>query len=282
MSLPPTSNGDRAWLRMETPGIAERLGDIHYVLFDFDGTLSLLRQGWEGVMVPLMVEMIGGGQPPSPAIEEEVRAYVDRSTGILTIKQMEWLVEAVQRHGLAGIARTAAEYKRIYLGRLEERVKDRRQAVMDGRVQPEDWMLSGAADFVRALAARGARLYLASGSDHADVEREAGVLGLASYFNGGIYGALDGDESHGKEKVIQAILDDHGLFGSQLLVVGDGPVEIREAVSRQAIALGVASDEIARSGWNAHKVERLAAAGADLLVADFSQTERLVAALLGS
>jgi len=273
---------DRGWLRLEKPGIQERLGQIRHVLFDFDGTLSLLRQGWEGVMIPLMVEMITRGAAPAPEIDAEVRDYVDRSTGILTIKQMEWLVEAVRRHGLAGEPETAAAYKRIYLGRLEERVKNRRQAVMAGLVKPEEWMLSGAADFVRALAERGARLYLASGSDHADVEREAGVLGLRAYFNGGIYGALDEDESHGKERVIQAILDDHRLGGDQLLVVGDGPVEIREAISRRAIALGVASDEIARSGWNAHKVERLVAAGADLLVADFSQSDRLVAALLGS
>ncbi len=282
MSLAPNDKEDPGWLRIQTPGILERLGDIRHVLFDFDGTLSLLRQGWEGVMVPLMVEMICGGGPPSPEIESEVRDYVDRSTGILTIKQMEWLAEAVRRHGLAGAAKTAAEYKRIYLGMLDERVKNRRQAVMDGLAQPEEWMLAGAADFVRTLAARGVRLYLASGSDHADVEREAGVLGLRSYFNGGIYGALDEDESHGKEKVIQAILDDHKLFGDQLLVVGDGPVEIREAISRRAIALGVASDEIARSGWNAHKVERLVAAGADLLVPDFSQADRLVTALLVS
>ena len=36
-----------------------------HALFDFDGTLSLIRSGWMGVMVPMMVEVLaesyGGG-----------------------------------------------------------------------------------------------------------------------------------------------------------------------------------------------------------------------------
>jgi hypothetical protein len=30
---------------------------VGHVLFDFDGTLSLIRQGWPEVMVPMFVEM---------------------------------------------------------------------------------------------------------------------------------------------------------------------------------------------------------------------------------
>ncbi len=32
--------------------------EISHVLFDFDGTLSLIRQGWPEVMVPMFVEML--------------------------------------------------------------------------------------------------------------------------------------------------------------------------------------------------------------------------------
>jgi phosphoglycolate phosphatase-like HAD superfamily hydrolase len=195
---------------------------------------------------------------------------------------MEWLAEAVGHYNPGVEPKTAAGYKKIYLARLEQRIQGRRRAVEDGLEPAETHMVTGALDFVRGLAGRGAVLYLASGSDHADVAREAAVLGLAPYFTGGIYGALDGDETHAKERVIQGILDDHHLAGRELLVVGDGPVEIREAVSRQAIALGVASDEVARSGWNEHKTERLVSAGADLLVADFSQAGQLVEILMGA
>ena len=33
-------------------------GRFKAVLFDFDGTLSLLREGWPRVMVPMMVEAL--------------------------------------------------------------------------------------------------------------------------------------------------------------------------------------------------------------------------------
>jgi phosphoglycolate phosphatase-like HAD superfamily hydrolase len=101
------------------------------------------------------------------------------------------------------------------------------------------------------------------------------LLGLERCFNGRIYGALDLAETNDKEKVIQRILDEHKLAGNELLVAGDGPVEIREAKRRKAIALGVASDEVNREGWNPKKVERLVKAGADFLVGDFSHTQEL-------
>lgn len=33
-------------------------GQIRSVLFDLDGTLSLIREGWQGVMIPMMVEIL--------------------------------------------------------------------------------------------------------------------------------------------------------------------------------------------------------------------------------
>ena len=39
------------------PAFRPRRG-IGHVLLDFDGTLSLIRQGWPEVMVPMFVEML--------------------------------------------------------------------------------------------------------------------------------------------------------------------------------------------------------------------------------
>ena len=131
----------------------------------------------------------------------------------------------------------------------------------------EDYLIEGSHEFIRGLAEKGITMYIASGSDHEGVVREASALGIAAYFQGGIYGALDVSESNGKERVIQRILDDHHLAGINLLVVGDGPVEIIEGRQRGSVSLGVASDEVVRKGWNEHKMERLTRAGADLLSA---------------
>ncbi len=232
-------------------------------------------------MIPLMIESICDGHPVPPGIEAEVADYVDRSTGILTIKQMAWLEEAVQRYGLAAAPQSARAYKRIYNERLLGPVR-RRLAQLDGSQGARDALsIAGARPFVRRLHSQGVSLYLASGSDHAYVLEEAEALDVASVFEGRIYGAMDDTEAYSKERIIERILADHSLAGEELLVVGDGPVEIRHAREHGALALGVAADEERRQGLSSRKRERLLAAGADLIVTDFLHHEALVALLVG-
>jgi phosphoglycolate phosphatase len=231
--------------------------------------------------------MICDGNSPPTEIEREVADYVDYSTGIVTIEQMQWLAEAVRRHGIARRPLSASEYKQIYIERLMvgvQRRLDRLNPDLTGLADlsglQDGMMVAGARSFLEALVARGLHLYVASGTDHPYMLNEARSLGVAGFFEGGLYGAIDEDEAHRKERIIERILDAHDLHGDELLVVGDGPVEIREAVSRQALALGVASDEVARSGWNPAKVLRLARAGAHFLVPDLSRGEELAAWLI--
>jgi len=264
------------WIEVLNPHVESRLGNIKYALIDFDGTVSVIRQGWEDVMIPMMIEMICDARPPTREIEKEVREYVDYSTGILTIKQMEWLAEAVRRYGIAKHPKSAHEYKRIYNERLLVRVENRLERLMKGELNPDDLMIMGSRNFIDELHRRNVVMYLASGTDHEYVMREAEALRITQYFDGGVYGALDNMEAHGKEKIIQRILDENNLRGDELLVVGDGPVEIRNAKSRDAIALGVATDEVKRHGLNRHKRNRLIAAGADLIVPDFTRYNDLI------
>lgn len=264
------------WLKVLNPGVLERLGHIRHALFDFDGTLSVLRQGWEDVMVPLMAAAICGDSPPDPAVAAEVRAYVDASTGILTIRQMEWLVAAVRRRRPEQKAPSAAAYKALYLRRLSDKIRHRIEALLDGTAHPHDRLICGAPGFLQGLQQRGVTLYLCSGTDHADVFNEARALGLLPFFTGGVFGALDEADTNDKAAIIRRILASNRLQGEALLVVGDGPVELRAAVSAGAIALGVASDEVIRSGWNERKLRRLTQAGADLLVPDFLHYQGLL------
>jgi len=269
------------WLEVVNP--SARLGRVRHALFDFDGTISVIRQGWENIMIPLMVEMICDAHPPTPEIESEVTEYVDHSTGILTIKQMQWLEEAVRRHGLARAPKSAREYKRIYNERLLHPVRQR-LSQMDGSRDLDEHhrlfgrdglMIAGARAFLQALVERGVTLYLASGTDHIYVLQEAAALDVQGFFGEHIYGARDDTEAYTKERIIQRILDDHGLRGEELLVVGDGPVEIRHAKAWGALGLGVAADEEQRQGLNPRKRQRLLAAGADLIVTDLSHHREL-------
>jgi phosphoglycolate phosphatase-like HAD superfamily hydrolase len=264
------------WIEILNLEVRSKVGRIKYALIDFDGTISVIRQGWEDVMIPLMIEMICEGNPPTPEIEKEVRDYVDYSTGILTIKQMEWLAEAVRRYGIAKNPKSPYEYKQIYNQRMLLLVEQRLKKLRSGMLNPDDLMIMGSRNFLEELCKHGVTMYLASGTDHEHVLREASALRITQYFKGGIYGALDHTEAHTKERIIQKILDENDLRGNELLVVGDGPVEIRNAKSRGAIALGVASDEVRRYGLNPHKRFRLINAGADLIIPDFTRTSDLI------
>ena len=274
MNNPPTPSAEYPWLEIVHPDVQP--GQVHYALFYFDGTLSVIRHGWEKIMIAVMVESICEDLPPTPEIETEVAQYVDRSTGILTIRQMKWLEEAVRRYGFAHLRRTAAEYKRIYNERLLQPVS-RRLALLDGNdAAREAWMVAGARDFLERLVARGVKLFLASGTDQEYVEREADALGIRDYFDGYIFGAKGDSESDSKEMVIQRILSEQRLQGEELLVVGDGPVEIQYARKASAVALGVAADEVKRSGLDPRKRQRLLNAGADWIISDFLHSAELV------
>lgn len=263
-----------AWIKIINPYAV--LGHVRHALFDFDGTISVIRRGWEKIMVPMMVEMICGENSPSLAIRKEVEDYVDLSTGILTIKQMQWLVQAVERYGFTRQPLTAYAYKRLYNKRLLQPVQQRILQMDSSQSARDRLMVPGARTFLQALHNQGVKLYLASGTDHEYVIEEARILGVSEYFEPHIYGALDDTAAYTKERIIQDIIKANDLRGEELVVIGDGPVEILHAKAHGALALGVAADEDKRQGFNVKKVQRLKEAGADLIIADFEQHKELL------
>lgn len=259
-----------------------RIGRFRHALLDFDGTISVIREGWERVMMPLMIERIAGDEgDPDGAIRREVERYVDQSTGLQTILQMDWLAQAVARRRGADEALSAEAYKALYNERLLHSVRERLERLERGEVPREEMMIAGAEAFVRGLAERGVRLYVASGTDVEDVRHEAAALGVADYFQGRIFGAVGDIRVEAKRLVLKRIFQEHGLSGSAVVTFGDGPVEMRQTRKRDGVAVGVASDEVRRFGLNPAKRSRLIRAGADLLVPDFSQHQRLLAVLFG-
>ncbi len=251
-----------------------RMG-IEAVLFDFDGTISTLRQGWETVMQPLMIEMISGPHPPDDNLVREVDEYIDESTGIQTIFQMQWLAEAVKRYRRNPEVRDPWWYKAEYNRRLMNMIENRIKALVEGSSRPEDYMICGVKDFLEALCERGIKLFVASGTDHPDVVREVKALALYHYF-AEIAGAPLGRASCSKEWVLRKLIDQHGFRGHQLLVVGDGKVEIGLGREAGAVTLGAATDEVGRRGVNEVKRRRLIKAGAHAIVGDFLCYERIL------
>ena len=260
------------------------LGKIKHAVFDHDGTISTLRQGWELIMAPVMIKAILGDQfdTADESLYQKVRHrvldYIDKSTGIQTIVQMEALVEMVEEFGLvpAEKIRDKFGYKEIYNDALMEQVNERIEKFTRGELDINDYTVKGSLEFVKALKQKGVTLYLASGTDRQDVVNESKALGYGDLFDGGIYGSVGDISKYSKKMVIEKIMTDNKLQGPELAVFGDGPVEIRECVKREGIAVGVASDEIRRHGLNVEKRIRLIKAGAHIIIPDFSQHSKLI------
>ncbi len=255
-------------------------GGVRHALFDFDGTLSLIRQGWQQVMIPLMVEVLSATREHEPVsdLTDVVTEFVAQTTGKQTIYQMIGLRDMVVERG--GEALEPAAYKRVYLDRLWARIHERVERLERGQVPPQQLTVAGAEDILLRLTGLGVTCYLASGTDAPYVIREAQALGLAHYFEGRIYGALENYENYSKAMVIERILTENGLQGPELATFGDGFVEIEETVKAGGTAVGVATDEERGGGrideW---KRERLIRAGAHIIVPDFCAADDILALL---
>jgi phosphoglycolate phosphatase-like HAD superfamily hydrolase len=258
-------------------------GGYRIALFDFDGTLSLIRRNWPAIMIPMMVDELARLETGESreALAATVEDYVMRLNGKQTIYQMMQLADEVRRRG--GVPAEPLEYKRRYHDLLWVQIEDRVAGLKAGRLDPDEYVVPGSHAFLKRLADAGLTLYLASGTDLNYVRDEVAALKLESFFGDRIFGALDDYKQFSKAQVIKRIgekLREMGAPPSALLSFGDGFVEIEETKRAGGTAVGVASEEETRRGVNAWKRDRLVRAGADVITGDYRRSDEL-AKLLG-
>jgi phosphoglycolate phosphatase len=243
-------------------------------LFDFDGTLSLIRSGWMEVMLPMMVEFLL--ETKSGESEAELRAvveeFVGRLTGKQTMYQMIELAENVEKRG--GKPLEPLVYKKIYLDRLWKTIEHRIDDLRKQGCSPEQYLVPGSRALLESLRERGYTMYLASGTDDVYMQEEAKLLDVHRYF-AGVHGALDDYKSFSKAILIQQIIASATFRGDEFLGFGDGYVEIENVKSVGGVAVGVASSEPECLTIDEWKRERLVRVGADVIVPNFLELDEL-------
>jgi phosphoglycolate phosphatase len=249
------------------------------VLFDFDGTVSLIRAGWVQVMVPMMVEILlelktGESEESLRALVEE---FVARLTGKQTMYQMIELAHQVELRG--GTPPDPLVYKRRYLELLHTRIAHRLEELRKGEAPPEKYLVPGVRALLEDLHARGLKMYLASGTDQPYMREEANLVDVGRYFDGRVYGALDDYKSFSKQILIRRIIESAECPGEQILGFGDGYVEIENVKEVGGVAVGVATAEPECREVDAWKRQRLVGAGADYIIPNFLCHRELTAAL---
>ena len=136
-------------------------GPFRAAIFDFDGTLSLLRRNWQDVMIPMMVDILAatGTAETRQELYSHVEEFVMRLNGRQTIYQMIQLADEVTQRG--GQPLEPLQYKHRYHDLLWAQVGDRVAAVRSGRTPVEELTIPGTRQLLAALVERGLTLYLA-------------------------------------------------------------------------------------------------------------------------
>lgn len=246
-------------------------------VFDFDGTLSLVRGGWTEIMVGMMVEGLSDvPRPPDvPDLRQYVTDFVLELNGRPTIFQMQRYAEEIGRGG--GRAEPPAAYHQEYLRRIGACVRERTSRIRAGDASPDDLLVPGSRRLLTELASRGIELTLASGTEIEFVRAEAALLEIAHFFDDRIYGPGHPPQAFSKRRVMDELLHRHGARPETLVGFGDGIVETADVHTLGGTAVGVASDERGRSGEPEHwKRTRLIDAGAHVIVPDYRHVDELL------
>ena len=255
----------------------EGRGHFTHALFDFDGTFSLIREGWQSIMFGLMFEVLKAA--PNHESDNELKDFIDtlilETTGKQTIYQMIDLAEEVKKRG--GIPLEPLEYKKEYSDRLMVKINDRREGLRNGTIDREKLLVPGTLEMLRGLKEKGVTMYCASGTDDHYCKEEAMLLGVDEFFGEHIYGALDDYKKSSKALVIKNILEQNKLSGEKLLGFGDGFVEIEAVKSIGGYAIGIAIDERNLNRQiDERKKSRLLGVGADVIIPDFLDAQKLI------
>lgn len=264
---------------LETLRPGAHANSARVVLFDFDGTLSLIRTGWVNIMIPMMVDILqdlnsGESREELSVIVED---FVGRLTGKETIYQMMELADQIRKRG--GTPEDPKVYKKMYLDGLHAMIADRLEGLRQGSIDPDAAMVPGSRALLDDLRARGLKLYLASGTDHENVVEEAKLLKIDHYFDGGVFGALDDLSKFSKALLVKQIVESSEYTGEEFLGFGDGYVEIEVVKQAGGTAVGVASDEPACEKIDDWKKQRLAGVGADFIVPNYKNLPVLMGSL---
>ena len=118
-------------------------GNIKFAVFDFDGTLSLIREGWQAIMIPMMVDYLKelDTNESDEELEAIVKKFVTDLTGKQTIYQMIHLCEEIEKRG--GAPKEPLFYKNDYHNRLLDRINYRLDGLREGTIEARDYLVPG-------------------------------------------------------------------------------------------------------------------------------------------
>lgn len=250
--------------------------DIRHAVFDFDGTLSLVRGGWAEIMLGQFLDHLPQGANTTPAQREELLHDILALNGKPTIYQMQLLAERVAQQG--GQSDTPDNYNLDFQRRLRSKITERLGHISNASKPRDHYLVHEARNILMLLRERGIVIHLLSGTAHADLLIESDALGIREFLDDRIYGPQNLKPGFTKRAVFEQIVSDYDLSPGQLMCFGDGAVEIMDTRRLGGLAVGLASDETANGSGrlDRHKQPHLQKAGAQVIIPDYRHAATLL------
>jgi len=162
-----------------------------FALLDHDGTISLLRRGWQEIMLKSIVKDVleenhiweECSQKRKNDIIQQIEQIIMRTTGIQTLKQMCYFAELVQSTGVNDPKYLDPYFlKKIFLSRLDKEINKRLVRIRKNKNEKNKYILPGAESLLSYMNEQNISIFLTSGTDVDNVKKEANLLGYADYF----------------------------------------------------------------------------------------------------
>jgi phosphoglycolate phosphatase-like HAD superfamily hydrolase len=246
-------------------------------MFDFDGTVGLLRAGWHDVLLSFHTEVLRatprGKEMEVNSILKLIKEYIETNIGKPPVYQSYSLVNAVRE--LGGEPCSAEEYNEIYSQRLSALCEPRRESLRRGLANANDFIVSGVVRMLAMLRTRNIKIYMASGTEEHFISEDVKLLRIDNFFDGGVFGSQPDPAAFSKKIMVERILAENKIDGSELLGVGDGATEIIAVSEAGGFNIGVASDENGKQIVDTWKRRQLINAGADWIIPNYNDTNQL-------
>lgn len=221
-------------------------------MIDWDGAISLIREGWQRIMQEYIANFISSGLPQKNDYLW-AQSFIKKTLGENTVEQMLGMIEKAEQNGRNDIPVSysekmalAEEHRKKYREILEKEVRGKR--IKTAKKNPDKFIVRGMKYLLEELKKRNIKIFVASGSEQegkGGIEEEAETLGLKHYFEA-VFGYNGSISPYNKENVVKWILNKYNLDPLQLLVVGDGPKEMKVGKKFGAVTIGLISNNVTR------------------------------------
>jgi phosphoglycolate phosphatase-like HAD superfamily hydrolase len=245
-------------------------------MLDFDGTVSVIRAGWHPILIGQFLELLQetpkGKLLAETELEQIAKNSIELNIGKQPIYQFYSLVQLIQK--FEGTPADPEDYLKEYYRSLFEIVRRRHEQLQNG-LDPQELVVPGTFDLLAMLRRYGLKLYLVSGTEEEFVRKDAQLLRLTDYFDGGIFGGQKDASAFSKAMIVDKILKDNNIAGTELIGFGDGHTETHDVKTVGGFAVGVALNETTRQGIDLWKRDQLLRAGADWIIPDYTDVAQI-------